>query len=121
MAGPTADAVNDILRGVQEPGGFGHGAGINLAQVSAGKTGTINENRAVWFVGYTPNLATASMIAGADINGNWVTLNGQTLGRRLRRLGLRLDHCRPDVGRRDEGHRGRAARRGLRPAAAART
>ena len=79
MAGPTADAVNDILRGVQEPGGFGHGAGINLAQVSAGKTGTINENRAVWFVGYTPNLATASMIAGADINGNWVTLNGQTL------------------------------------------
>ena len=79
MAGPTADAVNDILRGVQEPGGFGHGAGINLAQVSAGKTGTINENRAVWFVGYTPNLATASMIAGANINGNWVTLNGQTL------------------------------------------
>ena len=117
MAGPTADAVNDILRGVQEPGGFGHGAGINLAQVSAGKTGTINENRAVWFVGYTPNLATASMIAGADINGNWVTLNGQTLGRRLHRLGLRLDHGRPDVGRRDEGHRGRAARRGLRPAA----
>ncbi|MEO5851755.1 MAG: penicillin-binding protein [Nocardioides sp.] len=79
MAGPTADAVNDILRGVQEPGGFGYGAGINLSQVSAGKTGTINENRAVWFVGYTPNLATSSMIAGADSNGNWVSLNGQTL------------------------------------------
>jgi membrane peptidoglycan carboxypeptidase len=79
MPGPVADAVNDILRGVQEPGGFGYGAGINLAQPSAGKTGTINDNMAVWFVGYTPNLATASMIAGANPDGTWVTLNGQTL------------------------------------------
>ena len=38
---PAADAVNDILRGVQEPGGFGYTAGINTAQPSAGKTGTI--------------------------------------------------------------------------------
>jgi membrane peptidoglycan carboxypeptidase len=76
----VADAVNDILRGVQEPGGFGHGAGINLNQPSAGKTGTINSNMAVWFIGYTPNLATASMIAGANGLGEWVTLNGQTVG-----------------------------------------
>ncbi|MGI8646529.1 MAG: penicillin-binding protein [Nocardioides sp.] len=79
MPGPVADAVNDILRGVQEPGGFGYGAGLNLSQPSAGKTGTINENRAVWFIGYTPTLATASMIAGADANGNQLSLNGQTL------------------------------------------
>ena len=76
----VADAVNDILRGVQEPGGFGYGAGINTVQPSAGKTGTINENMAVWFIGYTPNLATASMIAGANSKGEWVTLNGQTVG-----------------------------------------
>ena len=76
----VADAVNDVLRGVQEPGGFGYGAGINLSQPSAGKTGTINGNRAVWFVGYTPDLATASMIAGANAQGEWVTLNGQTIG-----------------------------------------
>jgi membrane peptidoglycan carboxypeptidase len=76
----VADAVNDILRGVQEPGGFGYSAGISLDQASAGKTGTINGNRAVWFVGYTPNLATASMIAGANREGEWVTLNGQTVG-----------------------------------------
>ena len=76
----VADAVNDILRGVQEPGGFGYGAGINLTQPSAGKTGTINENMAVWFIGYTPNLATASMIAGANSLGEWVSLNGQTVG-----------------------------------------
>ncbi|HEX6247594.1 MAG TPA: transglycosylase domain-containing protein [Nocardioidaceae bacterium] len=80
MPRDVADAVNDVLRGVQEPGGFGYGAGINLSQPSAGKTGTINENRAVWFIGYTPNLATASMIAGANMQGEWVTLNGQTVG-----------------------------------------
>jgi membrane peptidoglycan carboxypeptidase len=76
----VADAVNDILRGVQEPGGFGYDAGISLAQPSAGKTGTIDGNMAVWFIGYTPNLATASMIAGANSQGHWVTLNGQTVG-----------------------------------------
>jgi membrane peptidoglycan carboxypeptidase len=76
----VADAVNDVLRGVQEPGGFGYGAGINLTQPSAGKTGTINKNMAVWFVGYTPDLATASMIAGANSKGEWVSLEGQTIG-----------------------------------------
>jgi membrane peptidoglycan carboxypeptidase len=74
----TADAVNDILRGVQETG-FGAQANINLPQPSAGKTGTINDNMAVWFCGYTPNLATASMIAGANSLGHWITLNGQML------------------------------------------
>ena len=76
----VADAVNDVLRGVQEPGGFGYGAGINLDKPSAGKTGTINDNMAVWFIGYTPALATASMIAGANDEGHWITLNGQTVG-----------------------------------------
>lgn len=80
LARPVADAVNDILRGVQEPGGFGHNAGLALEQPSAGKTGTINRNMAVWFVGYTPNLATAAMIAGANRQGHWVTLNGQVVG-----------------------------------------
>jgi membrane peptidoglycan carboxypeptidase len=76
--GAVADAVNDVLRGVMEPGGFGQN--IAPPQVSAGKTGTINGNMAVWFVGYTPNLATAAMIAGANSVGHWVTLNGQTVG-----------------------------------------
>ena len=80
MPNDVADAVNDILRGVQEPGGFGNAAGLSLDQVSAGKTGTISENMAVWFIGYTPNLAAAAMIAGADRAGNWKTLNGQVVG-----------------------------------------
>jgi membrane peptidoglycan carboxypeptidase len=79
MAQGTADAVNDILRGVQEPGGFGGDAGLGLSVPSAAKTGTINENMTVWYDGYTPTLATASMIAGANSEGHWITLNGQSL------------------------------------------
>lgn len=81
MPQSTADAVNDVLRGVQEPGGFGYNAGISLNdRDDAGKTGTTSGSLSVWFVGYTPNLATASVVAGADINGNQITLNGQSLG-----------------------------------------
>ena len=80
MKPDVADAVNQVLRGVQEPGGFGYGAGLSLEQQSAGKTGTISNNMAVWFIGYTPNLATASMIAGATSQGHWTTLNGQVVG-----------------------------------------
>jgi membrane peptidoglycan carboxypeptidase len=76
----VADAVNDILRGVQEGNGFGASAGLALNQQSAGKTGTINDNAAVWFDGYTPNLAASAMIAGANSLGHHISLNGQTVG-----------------------------------------
>lgn len=78
MPGVTADAVNDVLRGVMEGDGFG--AGLALDKPSAGKTGTNNSNMAVWFVGYTPQIATAAMVAGANSLGHWVSLNGQTVG-----------------------------------------
>ncbi|WP_162599712.1 transglycosylase domain-containing protein [Nocardioides solisilvae] len=78
LPGAVADAVNDVLRGVVEPGGFG--AALTPGQPAAGKTGTINSNMAVWFVGYTPNMAAAAMIAGANDVGHWVTLNGQVVG-----------------------------------------
>ncbi|MGZ5404690.1 MAG: transglycosylase domain-containing protein, partial [Nocardioides sp.] len=64
---PVADTVNDILKGVLEPGGFGQN--ITIGQEDAGKTGTTQDAKAVWFVGYTPNLATAAMIAGANSEG----------------------------------------------------
>ena len=76
----TADTVNDILRGVMAPGGFG--SGLVLDKPSAGKTGTRSDNMSVWFDGYTPALATASMIAGANQEGQPITLNGQTLNGR---------------------------------------
>ena len=76
---PVADAVNDVLRGVQEPGGFGYSQGLVLDQESAAKTGTIQRNAAVWYVGYTPNLSTAAMLAGANSLGHPISLNGQTV------------------------------------------
>ncbi len=78
IAAPVADAVNDVLRGVMSPSGFG--SHLILNQQSAAKTGTNDANMSVWFMGYTPNLATASMIAGANSQGHWITLNGQTIG-----------------------------------------
>jgi len=77
---PVADAVNDILRGVQEPGGFGYDAGIELNQPSAGKTGTTDSNKAVWFDGYTPTLCTSVMLAGANAKGQPETLNYHYIG-----------------------------------------
>ena len=101
--------VNDILKGVMEPGGFGQY--ITTAQQDAGKTGTTQDGKAVWFVGYTPNLATAAMIAGANQFGQPIPLGGQTVGGAVHLERVRLGHRRPDVGRRDEGDRAVAARR----------
>ena len=80
MRAEAADTANDILRGVTEPGGFG--AALALPQQSAGKTGTTQSNRAVWFSGYTPDLAAAAMIAGANSLGHPISLTGQTIGGR---------------------------------------
>jgi membrane peptidoglycan carboxypeptidase len=76
----TADAVNDVLRGVQENDGFGAINGLQLDQPSAAKTGTTQEGKSVWFMGYTPQLATAAMIAGANIDGTPFKLAGQVIG-----------------------------------------
>ena len=75
----VAAQVNDILRGVQQPGGFGFSNGTGLNVDSAAKTGTTNSSQAVWYVGYTPEIATASMIAGANRRGQPQGLVGVTL------------------------------------------
>mgnify|MGYP003333622454 CR=1 FL=1 len=80
MPQSTADAVNAVLRGVQEPGGFGYAQGLQLDKPSAAKTGTTSGNQSVWYVGYTPALATASMVAGVKPNGDQETLNYKVIG-----------------------------------------
>ncbi|MCW2840491.1 MAG: glycosyl transferase [Aeromicrobium sp.] len=72
-----AAQINDILRGVQEPGGFGYSNGTQLSVPSAAKTGTTQENKAVWYAGYTPELSTASMIAGVVTNDKDEAKNGR--------------------------------------------
>jgi membrane peptidoglycan carboxypeptidase len=74
-----AAQINDILTGLQKPGGFGHSNGTALRIPSAAKTGTTQSNKAVWYMGYTPKLVAASMIAGADDTGRPTSLVGTTL------------------------------------------
>jgi membrane peptidoglycan carboxypeptidase len=64
--------INTALRGVVQ-GGTGSKAAIPGRQV-AGKTGTTDKNVATWFVGYTPQLSTASVMfnqatKGFKVNG----------------------------------------------------
>lgn len=55
----TADTVTDVLRDVvEDPAGTGRAAGA-VGRPAAGKTGTTNESKSVWFVGYTPQLSTS--------------------------------------------------------------
>lgn len=62
MSGRTADYINMMLRGVVEDG-TGQTAGLTDRD-NAGKTGTSDQRRNVWFVGYTPDLATAVRVGG---------------------------------------------------------
>ncbi|WP_235970347.1 transglycosylase domain-containing protein [Microlunatus kandeliicorticis] len=58
----VADGVNDLLQSVITRG-TGLPALVPDGHPQAGKTGTIEDNAAVWFAGYTPNLTGVAMIA----------------------------------------------------------
>jgi membrane peptidoglycan carboxypeptidase len=80
----VADGVNFVLRGVIEnPGATGTRMRLDDGRQAAGKTGTTNNSIAVWFAGYTPQLAAA--VAVADLDGRQTSLdgreyNGETIG-----------------------------------------
>jgi penicillin-binding protein 1A len=59
----VADNVTDVLRGVVS-GGTGRRA--NIGRPAAGKTGTTNDYKDAWFVGYTPTLSTAVWMGYSD-------------------------------------------------------
>ena len=52
----VADTVTEVLRGVVTKG---TGRGADPGRPAAGKTGTVQDFSAAWFVGYTPELAAA--------------------------------------------------------------
>ncbi|MFJ3581327.1 transglycosylase domain-containing protein [Streptomyces sp. NPDC090127] len=67
----AADTVTKAMTGVVRDGSGSRAAGDYAA---AGKTGTSENNRSAWFVGYTPELVTAVGLFGEDPKGNQVTL-----------------------------------------------
>ncbi|BDH08662.1 transglycosylase domain-containing protein [Streptomyces seoulensis] len=76
MSQKTADTVNTLLRDVIDSG-TGQEAGLNDRD-SAGKTGTTDERKNAWFVGYTPNMSGAVWVGSArqDVQMNNITIGG---------------------------------------------
>lgn len=66
----VADGVNFILKSVAKQG-TGRPAAVNDGRDEAGKTGTTNNATAVWYAGYTPELAGVAMIAVDKTNSHW--------------------------------------------------
>jgi 1A family penicillin-binding protein len=63
----VAFLVTHALTGVFKTGGTAVNVGAALDRPAAGKTGTTENNRDAWFVGYTPNLL-AAVFVGCDNN-----------------------------------------------------
>ena len=87
----VADGVNKILKSVVDKG-TGTRAKVFGEGDIAGKTGTINSNEAVWFAGYTPEIAGVAMISidntkSPFIKSRKLRKKGDTF-RRQRRPGL---------------------------------
>lgn len=87
----VADGVNHLLSEVMTRG-TGRPAALRDGRPQAGKTGTTNNNVAVWFAGYTPEMAGVAMIAidgGAPKDSRPKSLAGFRLanGERLRGTG----------------------------------
>ncbi|MEQ4204094.1 penicillin-binding protein [Actinopolymorpha sp. B9G3] len=80
----VADGVNYVLREVvdgDDPGRTGQRMSMaNEGRQVAGKTGTSNSRIAVWFLGYTTNLATAAVVTDAEAPQQ--SLMGQRIGGR---------------------------------------
>ncbi|MFE4538038.1 transglycosylase domain-containing protein [Streptomyces scopuliridis] len=60
----AADTTTSMLRGVVDDGTGT--AAQSAGRPAAGKTGTAEEDKAAWFAGYTPDLATVVAVMGAD-------------------------------------------------------
>lgn len=73
MSETTADTVNTLLSGVIDSG-TGQQAGLTDRD-NAGKTGTTDERRNAWFVGYTPNLSGAVWVGSPKQNVKMTNIN----------------------------------------------
>jgi len=74
VSADSAFLVTNLLRGVMHGGTGRASAQWGLSEITAGKTGTTDDFRDAWFVGYTPDLAIGVWV-GAD-DGTSVGLTG---------------------------------------------
>ncbi|MGB3674213.1 MAG: transglycosylase domain-containing protein, partial [Candidatus Nanopelagicales bacterium] len=75
----VADATTAILTGVIDGSGSRTGQAMTLGRDAAGKTGTTDSNAAVWFAGYTPDIA-AAVWAGDPRGGFKYPMRNVTIG-----------------------------------------
>jgi penicillin-binding protein 1A len=73
----TAAGVSSMMADVVDHGTAAGAAGIHDVQGARGKTGTTNDSRDAWFVGYTPELTTAVWVCGIQRTKK----NGKTVAR----------------------------------------
>jgi len=72
----VADTVAEIMRGpIESPSGTARGV-VRLGRMAAGKTGTAQDYKAAWFVGYVPQLSTAVWMGYSDTPKSLVNIKG---------------------------------------------
>ncbi|MDO5683059.1 MAG: transglycosylase domain-containing protein [Propionibacteriaceae bacterium] len=81
MEPKVADGVNQLLQSVMS--GTGRPATIPGGYPQAGKTGTTDGNQAVWFAGYTPEVAGVAMITIDKLAPFWEKRRASLKGVRL--------------------------------------
>jgi membrane carboxypeptidase/penicillin-binding protein len=72
VRGADADAVSvldSVLRGVVDRGTGGSARRLGAQGIFAGKTGTTNDGRDAWFIGFSPNLLVAVWVGFDDNRG----------------------------------------------------
>lgn len=76
----NAYIINNILQGVMDPGGTGNHLRNTIGTIpAAGKTGTTDEFKDAWFVGYTPRICCAVWV-GYDRDKNVNSVGGVVAG-----------------------------------------
>ncbi|MDO5678356.1 MAG: transglycosylase domain-containing protein [Propionibacteriaceae bacterium] len=76
----VADGISYILQGVAR-NGTGRPAALRDGRDEAGKTGTSSHNKAVWYAGYTPEMAGVAMIGVDTVDPYWDTHRQTVKGR----------------------------------------
>lgn len=72
-----ANIMDNVNYALQRVVSNGTGAKAQaLGRPNAGKTGTTDDNKSAWYVGYTPQVVAAVMMVKEDANGNPVSLSG---------------------------------------------